>query len=267
MYRLYSFDGVTLPDARSEFDGDTAQAWLGAVALPGGTRAFDSLGSGQAPLVTPYLLEYSSVVSASSLATLESTVSAWRAKTGVRGLLRRRVLSAATYQDITARLVEITMPIRPTATHGKQIKLTWRFQVLDEFWRHASKTSTSATLDSNPKTFDVVNAGNAIIRDCIFTITAGSADITAMTFNMVSGTYNWNYNGTIPAGTSIIVDAGARRVRSNAGVDQYANFVLNSGHVWEDWIGIPNGTRTVVIAKNGGSTNSTVVMEYYSKYV
>lgn len=266
MYRLYSFDGVTLPDARSEFDGDTAQAWLGAVALPGGAQAFDSLGSAQAPLVAPYLLEYSSVVSAASLATLESTMSAWHAKVGVRGLLRRRLLSAATYQDITARLVEITAPIRPSATHGKQIKPTWRFQVLDEFWRSSSIQTDSFTLNAVPKACVTGNSGNAVVRDCVLTVTALISMITQLTV-AISGVAEWTFTGNIATGTALVVDCGARTVRNN-GADAFSGFTLTSNHKSPDWLPLPpGGFTTVNVSRTGGGTTSTAEFARYFKYV
>lgn len=265
MYRLYSFDGVTLPDARSEFDGDTAQAWLGAVALPGGALAFDSLGSGRAPLVAPYVLEYSSVVSAASLGSLESTLSTWRGKVGTRGLLRRRLLSAATYQDITARLVEITMPVRPAATHGKQLKLIWRFQVLEESWRASSATTSSNTLGASPKTIALGNSGNAVVRDMVVTITPKTADITALTV-AISGTAEWTFSGTIVMNKSLVVDCGARTVR-NDGVDAYSSFALTANHKSSDWLPLAPGLSSVVVTKTGGSTDGNALFSYYFRYV
>jgi hypothetical protein len=267
MYRLYQFGSKVLPDARSEFDGATPAAWNPVIALPGGSTALDTLSTAQAGLRVPYEIKYSSIVSGASLSALETTLAAWRAQVGTREALYRRALGSAVNQWLYARLQRLEIDTRPRNSLGRWQMVEWTFLALEEFWRHATTTKTDATLDTNPKTFDVVNAGNAIVRDCVFTVTAGSADITALTFNMLSGTYNWNYNGTIAAGSSVVVDAGARTVRTGLGVNVYSNFVLNSGHVFEDWIGIPTGTRTVVIAKTGGSTNSTVSMSFTSKYV
>ncbi len=265
MYRLYSFDGVTLPDARSEFDSRTAQAWQGAVALPGGAMAFDSLGSGRAPMVAPYSIEYSSVVSAGSLGSLEATIITWRGQVGKRGLLRRRLLSAATYQDIDARLMEIVMPVRPSATHGRQLKLTWRFQVLAESWRASSATTSSNTLDTSPKTIALGNSGNAVVRDCVITITPKTSDITALTV-AISGTAEWTFSGTIVAGKSLVVDCGARTVR-NDGVDAYSSWALTANHKTVDWLPLAPGSVSVAITKTGGGTDANALFSYYYRYL
>lgn len=267
MYRLYSFDGVTLPDARSEFEAGTAEAWNGAIALPGGASAFDSLGAAQAPLVAPYQIKYSSMVSNSSLATLETTLEAWRAKVGVRGLLRRRLLSAATYHDITARLLSIDMDVRARATHGKLIPVQWRWLVLDEFWRKSTLQTNSFTLNATPKACAVTNSGNAPVRDLVLTLTPDTSAFTAIEVE-VAGLAHWTYTGTLAVGDALYVDCGARRVYNKANSDLYANFELESDHASEDWLPLAaNATVTVNVTKTGGSTLSTAKFEWYFKYV
>lgn len=267
MYRLYSFDGVTLPDARSDFDASTAQAWNGALALPGGSSAFDSHGSARAPLLAPYMLQYSSTVSASSLSSLETTLAAWRAKVGVRGTLRRRLLSAATYHDITARLVDVQMNVRPAATHGRMVPVRWRWQVLEEYWKASSVTSSPFTLNASPKSCAIVNLGSAVIRDALAVFSPAVSAFTVIDV-AISGVAHWTYTGTIAVGDALYVDCGSRRVYNKAGTDLYSGFKLESNHASEDWLPLAaSATTTVAVTKTGGSTASTATFDYYIKHV
>lgn len=266
MHRLYSFANTTLPVGRSEYQADTPSAVASMVATAGGGPGFDTLGSGVARLRAPYELRYRAVMTASSLTSLESTVATWRALVGTRGKLRKRLASGATYYDITARLLDLRLDIQPRHSHGKFLPAEWRFLVLDEFWRAALASSTTRALTTNPISFSVTNAGNAIVRDAVITFDPVDTKLTAVAITAFGGTYDIGYTGDISVGDSITIDCGARRVYNKALADQYANFALNAKHVQEDWLGILTGARTLTVSKSGGSANSTVNVTFYSKY-
>ena len=267
MYRLYQFGSMVLPDARSEFDGSTAEAWNGALALPGGAVGFDPLGAAAAPLRTPYELRYSAIVSGASLSALETTLAGWRALVGTRAVLQRKALGTAAYQWVYARLLELKLDTRPKHSLGRWQPVEWRFQVLDEFWRHATVQTNSFTLNASPKSCAVVNSGNAPVRDLVLTITADTSDITALTV-AITGVAEWTFSGTIAVGAkALVISCGARTVLNN-GVNAYGSFALTTNHKSNDWLPLPAGaTTTVVVTKTGGSATSTAVFDRYYKYV
>lgn len=267
MYRLYSFAGVTLPDARSEYQADTPSAVASMVAVAGGGSGFDTLGSAAAGLAAPYELRYRSVITAASLTALETAVAAQRALVGTRGTLRKRLASAATYYDVTARLLDVRMGIEPRHSHGNFLPVEWRFLVLDEFWRSSAAQTNGFTLNATPKACELTNSGNAPVRDVVVTFTPVGSDITVLEVE-IAGVAHWQYTGTIAVGDELTVDCGARRVYNKALTDLYANFALESDHASEDWLPLAaSATTTVNVTRTGGSTLSTASFLRYHKYV
>lgn len=265
LYRLYSFAGAVLPDAFSEFQADTPEAWDGLVERVGGGPAFDTLGTDTAPLLAPYGLVYRSLFTAASLGALEASLATWRALVGQRGVLTRRLISAATYYWTWARLMQVRYQVEPRHGFGGWAPVEWRFLVLSEFWQAASTSTVSYALDATPKTCAVSNVGNAVVRDCVLKITAVSSPITALGIAIL-GVAGMTYSGTIAAGDYLEIDCGARTVRNGAGADMYGSFTLTSNHKSEDWLPLPAGATNVYVSKAGGSSASTAAFTWYAKY-
>lgn len=266
MYRLYSFDGVALPDMRSEFEAGSAPAWNGAVALPGGGVAFDSLGAQQAPLMAPTIVRYSSLIK-DSLVNLENTLLGWRQRVGQRATLRRRLLSAATYTDVTARLLGVSMDVQSAHSHGKGLLVEWRFQILEEFWRAVSLTTSTHDLDTSAVAISVNNPGNAPVRDCKIVISCnGKTDLTAVTVK-IENVAEWTFSGTLTETDKLIVDCGQRTVTGPSG-DAYGQFALTSNHKSNDWLPLAaGGLSSVVVTRTGGNVADTISFQRYAKYV
>lgn len=266
LYRLYSFSSAVFPDARSEFQADTPEAWDGLVARLGGGPAFDTLGTDRAPLLAPYSLVYRSVFAASSLGALEPSIATWRAFVGRRATLTKRLISAATYYDVAARLTQMRYQVEPAHGFGVWVPMEWRFLVLSEFWQAQASSFVSYTINATPKVCAVSNAGNAVIRDCVVRVTPDASNITALTIG-ITGVAEMTYSGTIPVGDYLEIDCGARTVRNGAGTDLYASFALTSNHKSEDWLPLLAGSTDVNVTKTGGSSSSTVTFTRYARYL
>ena len=253
MYRLLSFDGVTLPVARSVFEGGPGPGVAGAVMLPGG-GAWDGWGSGNSRS-GPYQIGYSCVAEGASISALRTTLDAIRAKAGERGTLTRRLIGGSEDHTVTARLLSVEISTKPehslTARPHQPLTLTW--EVLSSVWSGADGT-VSGSLDSSPKNVTVANDGNIPVEDAVVTITAAGSAITSCTV-AVSGISSWTYSGSIAVGESLVVDCGAMSVQNN-GSDDYDNFALDGGHVIDAWLRLEAGNNTVAISRTGGSAAS-----------
>lgn len=265
MYYLYSFGSNILPQAQANFDSSTPAAVNPMLLTIGG--GFDVLGTASAPLATPYTISHSGLLRASSLANLKTLLDGWRAAVGSRGTLTRRTFgSSPTSQTVSARLIQVQTQTEPVHQFGVFQPATFLFATSDEFWRASSSSSASVALDASPKTLTVTTTGNAPVRDAVVTITAQTSAITVVTV-AISGVAEWTYTGSIAAAAALVVDCGARTVRSGAGVDLYSGFALGNNHASDQWLPLVVGANTVTITKTGGGATSTCAVAYYQKYV
>jgi hypothetical protein len=252
MYKLLSFDGVTLPTRNAEMPLDTGDVTPGIVAAGGG--AYDRYGTRQ---VLPQLrrISYTAGYAAADDAAARALLDALRAKEGVRGQLIR-VREDAVQQWIYARLLSVNGAWRNEGRRYFAVTCIW--ETAEATWRSATATTVGRSLSSGSQTLSVVVGGAAPVTDAIVQIGATSGTITAGTISVAALGVQLIFAGTINAGT-VAIDAGAMTVKRGT-VDWYAYFATGSSHTAYGWLPLTPGTHTVTIAVNGAGT--AIVTQY-----
>jgi hypothetical protein len=237
--------------------GDQPQGGVGArsglVALPGG-GSFDAWGSERARL-RPQEITVEGYWSAASVAAMEAKLAKLKALAGVRSKLWRS--NGVSQQWRYARLMQVDSPAREGTPTIDEVSLV--FEALPGPWYGTAHDDTT-TLDTSPKAITVTNGGNMWVTNAILTLTAGSAKITEVVISM-TGVSEIQWTGSLAAGQSLAIDCGARSVKK-AGADAYAGFALGAGHAVEDWLRLEPGNNSIVVSLMGGSTDSTLRVQY-----
>jgi len=269
--KLVSFDDVALPIYNPRLAGGTAPSREATITLADGT-VYDAIGADWAEIALPYTLTYECMALEDDASTLQTTLVSLMGKRGQRGKLYRRVLNDDTIHWAWARPLQI-----PSATGmGGLIThtpLTFQFQILSA-WRgyyridwllddsyylddglFLNDNSYTETMASSPHIITVTNGGNGVCRDAIITITAGAANITALT--IATGYTDIDWTGTLVAGNALVLDCGAKSILNN-GVNAYSGFSYGAVHTLSGWLELPPGDTAITITFTGGSTNSTV---------
>ena len=267
-YKLVRFGSLTLPIYNPLTDISTGRSLTNAADLPGG-GAFDMLGSDEA-VFGSNMISLEAVLQEDVIADMTTAFNTLRGAVGKKTKLYREYPDGDIHYMIS-RLREMTGQKESKHINHLPVKLV--FETIAPYWRgslHGGWTLDSGeflddgldldsdetvTLDSSPKTFDVVHNGNAIVIDPLIVLTAGSAAITA--FELTTDEINLEWSGTLAVGESLVIDCGAYSVK-NDGVDDYANFDLGSGHAINEWMKIPPGTNSVSVTISGGNTDSTI---------
>ena len=197
---------------------------------------------------------------------------------------KRYKLWARTYGDevrfLWARLRRVDYRRTNRNFNSQPVSLTWR--VGNQHWRGHDHTDWDLdegyylddglyldddgytfTLNTAPKFVTVTHGGNRATQDVRFTITAGAAPITVLTISC--GDAEFTYTGTVAVGDQLVIDCGEQSVL-NDGVDAYAGFSLGASHGIEEWILLEPGANEIEIARTGGSTNSTLLVEFQDRW-
>jgi len=245
---------TALPQAMASQDLGAGPVQSQAVELPGGGW-FDPAGSGQA---RPRLRELVARgrLSATSETALDTAWAAWRALVGTRSKLWL-TMGDGSQRWRWARLVEV--PALSEAEHVLWQPLSLRFELLSEVWQGAAHSEVTG-LDESPQACGAPNNGNAPVRNAVVTLTAAGTNITAATFTM-TGVSQFSWAGTLLVGNSLVIDCGARTVKNN-GADAYSGFSLGAGHAIAEWLRLVAGLNSVLVARTGGSSASTVTISY-----
>lgn len=151
--------------------------------------------------------------------------------------------------------------VRGRRQRGMYLHQDWEFQflALSPTW-NGTAHDDDTTLNSSPKALTVTNGGDAVVRNAVITVTAGGANITALT--IAAGSAEISYSGTITAGQALVIDCGALTVKNN-GTGDYANFSLTVNHTVIDWMPLEPGNNSVTVTFTGGSTDSVVNFAFY----
>jgi hypothetical protein len=141
-----------------------------------------------------------------------------------------------------------------TGTNGEYSNLT----------TYSDLASTGVTLGTSPQVVTITNDGDATVLGAVVTVTAGSADITALEIESDSGAH-LTYDGTIEDGEALVVDCGALSVK-NDGSSAYADFALGANHTARYWLPLPTGDTDLTVTWTGGGTGSTIKVEFYDAW-
>jgi len=259
-YTYTDFDGLTLPTDNPQHDIGTDDS-AGDVLhiLSGGI--FDPLGSARAR-ADPQIAIVKFDIRESSYSAVGTTFATWRAKRGVRGTLTRSLPDAST-QTRTARCIRVDA--QGVGGQALTLPVTVFFQLLGDCW-HGASNSDTITLDATPKSAEINNAGNEIVRDINITVTADT-DITQLDIeNLETGHVSYlRYSGTISAGTQLVLSCGAMTCE-NDGTDDSDNISLQGAHTIPEWLRLMPGNNTIRITRTGGSNEATVTFDFYDSY-
>lgn len=270
--KLERFGTVELPLYNPRLQGGSAPSRVATVTLADG-RVWDAIGAERAAAALPYTLNYEGVALEDDAATLQTTLAVLFGLRGKRAKLYRRSLGDDTIHWAWARLTRVPMASGPIGqlTH---IPVSFQFEVLST-WRGHLYTSWEfdagyefddglyfddvdylETMVSDPHTITVTNDGNGICYDAVITITAGAANITALTISTANGT-DIDWTGTLTAGNALVIDCGAKSIKNN-GVNAYSGFAYGGSHTANGWLELLPGDTAITIDRTGGSTDSTV---------
>lgn len=223
------------------------------VALPGG-GAYDWRGADQAPMA-PEVLRARGVWVANSVTDMETKLAALKALCGRRDRLWRS--NGTTQHWRMARLLEVKSDLEAGLAADALMELL--FEAMPGPWSGVART-VNTSLDSSPKTVPCTNGGNRRITNAVVTITAAGTAITTARVR-VSGVSDFQWQGSLAVGQSLVIDCGARTIRNN-GVNAYSGLSYLSGHVVSDWLRLEPGANSVEVYRTGGSVASTVQITF-----
>ena len=243
-----------IPQAGGSQDLGVGPTQAPMVELPGG-GGFDALGSDQARGRLSELVVRGNLDAASESA-LDTAWAPFRALLGTRNKLWA-LMGNGSQRWKWARLLE--EPALSEAVHVDWQPLTLRFQLESEVWQGAAHSEVTG-LDESPQACGAPNNGNVPVRDAVFTLTAAGTPITAVTVTM-TGVSQFTWTGSIGVGKSLVIDCGAGTVK-NDGADAYSTFALTANHKIREWLRLAAGLNSVLVARSGGSSASTVTIAY-----
>jgi len=105
----------------------------------------------------------------------------------------------------------------------------------------------------------VTNSGLLPVYDGVLSIARTSGTITSVTVS--GGGVNFVWTGSIGAGQTLVIDAGAQTVTIGA-ADAYAGFAL--GATARDWLPLEVGINILSVTVVGG--NATISMSHYNQW-
>lgn len=262
MYRLVTFDGLTLPKAAAEVEIGTVSSRPALLAYRGGV--IDADGTQRAKAELPYQLPMRCEVTGADLGTLRTELDALRAKRGVSGQLVREGINAiGTYQWATARLLQV-----PELRNTRNVyyhPLTLMFLVLTHWHGITIYTQNEVSFGAATSAVTLANAGQLPVTQVAITINAITNPITGVTLAAADGSSAITYTGTITAGTTLTINAATWAVQ-NAGVDDSDHLTLDGGHRIPELLEIAAGGTAYNLTLLGGWTTATAQFQYYELY-
>lgn len=274
-YYLSSFITTAIPAYDQVLDDSPARARDAIInTIAGG---YDSDGDQDATAVLPYELSCTSTILATSQANWRAEVDKFRALVRKTGRLYRKAIDDNTIQWCKARLVAM-----PTVQGPHQVlwtKVNFRFQVRS-LWVGADHTpwvldsgeifdgglyldeaGFTETMASSPHTITVTNGGNRVVTNPVVTITAGGANITAATIAK-TGETKIVWSGTLTAGNDLVIDCGKFTITNNGANAYSGKAAFDSNHTIAEWLRLDPGNNDIDVTFTGGSTDSTVTVEF-----
>lgn len=296
-YKIHQFDALVLSDYQQ--DGDvqnmgTGEALTSFQQLPNGTY-YDHYGSSKSPQgIRP--IRKKCVLWGDTTAELREAMDDIRAKIGVRGKLTvqfgdgtlrwqwARLASVDMPEDVDASQVTLTCDMEwiTAAQHWYEIiNSPEEWTVGDGTWVMGDGTAelgengTSVTLSATgatgtappaggtTQTVNLTHYGNIAATNLIFTITAGSAAITAVKIANGTTGESFYFSASVAAGDVLVVDCGAMSVTNDA-VNAYSSFVPGNR---ARWMTLASGANVLTVTVNGNAgVDGTFAIEYYDHF-
>ncbi len=277
-YILERFRTQTLPIYNPDADMSPAAAVDAMLATIAG--GYDSYGYEDAPAKIPNPITYSATVYDEDAAIWRAEIDALRSLVRKSGRLYRRAIDDDSVQWCEARLVRLSE--RKKAGFPHWINFTFLFQART-LWHGADHSTwvldSGEILDgglyldeggetftgSSPHIFTATNGGNRVVTNPVITVTAGGASVTSVTITKTgSGGSETKivWTGTLLTTKSLVVDCGKFTI-TNDGANAYSGkAAFDSNHTIAEWLRLDPGYNEVTIAWVGGSTDSTVLLEF-----
>lgn len=285
MYRLKTFAGNQLPTRMLEEAFGAADVRPAYVDIAD-RLVFDADGARKAPRGT-HTIYRRCIISAGNAEDAHKEYAIWHALVGRRDRLVRETLPTGELHWIYARLDALEAEHTPNHFNRAYIPVEFRWSILPpvvwngnvgggmNLWDGTGQWNTSGwkfndgvgevELTSNPQSLAVTNQGDTNVDNAVVTLTAGSADISNISFWCSSGA-SWYYEDTVVSGKTLVIDCGARSVKNN-NVDAWDNFQINPGHRGRPWLRLLPGENTIIVTVGGISPgadaiNSTLLVEF-----
>ena len=271
-YYLERFGAITLPVAMSKETLTPVAADARIVATAAG--AFDADGAGRSAQQFPHSLSYQVIVNEATLAAQRTAIDALRAAVGTRAYLYRRADDNNAVHRALCRLV--AMPHDRAFDHQGFLPIRLEFKQLQP-WQGAATSWTLddgeslddgldldsstyfAALSTSPASQVVTVGGNLPVRAVLITISAGSGTLLNPIITAPNVDLRWV--GAIPAGQSLVIDAGALSVLVN-GADAYSGLYLGGTHTVERWIELAPGASVVTLTIGGTLTGASWSIDF-----
>lgn len=272
MITYTTFGNVPLPEQMPVEDIGTESVETSSYPLSSG-GAFDALGSDVATIRGSRITKKGKISGANSQAEYVA----------LRGMLGKkdrlyRVWNDGNIEWVTARLKKIES--ERNVKHLNHIDVSLEFEVYSSYWHgeligiwylddghyldtglDLDSNDASFVLETSPKTVVVDQPGNAVVKDGIISITAGSSNITA--FTILGSDSHIVFSGTVLSGKTVIIDCREYTVK-NDGVSAMNNFSLGASHAINDWLQLAPGENTFVVTITGGGNNSSIDFTLYA---
>ncbi len=272
--RLERFGSLALSMIEAEDDLRTGSARLASLGTIAGE--YDSHGAGDAP-VDGVVLAREFELHGATTDDLDDARDALRAVIGTRARLYARMGDDAV-RWVNARLLDVQE--RRTRRNFNFQRVVCRFHVPSPIWQGHDHTfwtldsgellddalylddaGYTVTLSGSSTDVVVTNGGNRVVTNPVITITAGGANITAVTITK-TGETKIAWTGTLVSTKSLVIDCGKFTIL-NDGANAYSGkAAFDSNHTIAEWLRIDPGSNTVTVAFTGGSTDSTATIEF-----
>jgi hypothetical protein len=280
--RLERFGTLSLSMIDAADELDTGQASVGLIDTVAGE--YDSDGANDARMRGRTLTRTFGLHGATT-DDLDDARDAVRALVGQRARLYAR-MGDESVRWVNARLLGVQE--RRTRRNFNFQSVTCQFQLVDPTWQGADHSTwvldDGEILDgglylddggetftgSSPHIFTVTNGGNRVVTNPVITVTAGGANITSVTITK-TGTGGsetkivWTDAGTTGAlatTKSLVIDCGKFTITDDGANAYSGKTAFDSNHTIAEWLRIDPGYNEVTITWVGGSTDSTVTLEF-----
>lgn len=151
-------------------------------------------------------------------------------------------------------------------TAGNVLELALKFFCDDPFYYATAATSTQDTSMVQSDTLVVTNSGSENLF-ASFTIVPSGGTMTSLTLtnSTLSPTRATDYQGSVSAGNSLVINTSAKTVTNNAAND--LNNWKTSGGSASDWIWLQPGANTITVTTMTGPTTISLTVSHTNRWI
>ncbi len=276
--RLERFGSLSLSMIEAEDDLHTGSARLASVGTIAGE--YDSYGAGDAQM-DGVVLTRAFELHGATTDDLDDARDALRAMVLKRARLYAR-MGDDSVRWVNARLLDVRE--QRTRRNFNFQRVVCRFHLPSPTWTGADHTAwvldSGEILDgglylddggftdtgASPHVLTVTNGGNRVVTNPVITITAGGADITAITITKTGETKivwtNAGTTGALATTKSLIIDCGKFTITDDGANAYSGKTAFDSNHTIAEWLRLDPGDNEITVTFTGGSTDSVTTIEF-----